>query len=87
MAISMDYAKIVQRDHLEKRCFMAKDIIHEPVKEAIENSGWTVTHDQYTMIYAEFKVYADLAAERIITEITIPSLLLPKIYTWSDRCH
>jgi XisH protein len=45
---------------------MARDIIHEPVKKAIENAGWTVTDDQYTVEYAEFTVYADLAAERLL---------------------
>lgn len=45
---------------------MAKDIIHEPVKKALENAGWTITDDQYTVAYAEFTIYADLAAERII---------------------
>ena len=45
---------------------MAKDIIHEPVKKALKNADWTVTHDQYTMVYAEFIMYADLAAERLI---------------------
>jgi len=45
---------------------VAKDIIHTPVKNAIEKAGWTVTNDQYTVQYAEFTVYADLAAERII---------------------
>lgn len=45
---------------------MAKDIIHVPVKNAIQNAGWTVTNDQYTVQFAEFTVYADLAAERVI---------------------
>jgi len=45
---------------------MAKDIIHTPVKEAIKKAGWTVTSDQYTMQFAEFTMYADLAAERVI---------------------
>ena len=45
---------------------MAKDIIHEPVKKAMEKAGWTVTNDQYTVQYAEFIMYADLAAERVI---------------------
>lgn len=45
---------------------MAKDIIHEPVKNAIQNAGWTVTHDHFTIQFAEFTMYADLAAERII---------------------
>ncbi|MEZ4659060.1 MAG: element excision factor XisH family protein [Caldilineaceae bacterium] len=45
---------------------MAKDIIHEPVKRAIKNAGWTITNDQYTVQFAEFTMYADLAAERVI---------------------
>lgn len=45
---------------------MAKDIIHEPVKSAIKNDGWTITHDHFTLQFAEFTMYADLAAERII---------------------
>ena len=45
---------------------MAKDIIHEPVKKAMEKAGWTVTNDQYTVQYAEFIMYADLAAERVL---------------------
>lgn len=45
---------------------MAKDIIHEPVKAAIEKAGWRITNDQYTVQFAEFTMYADLAAERVI---------------------
>lgn len=45
---------------------MARDIIHVPVKKAIEKFGWTVTNDQYTVQFAEFTMYADLAAERVI---------------------
>lgn len=45
---------------------MAKDIIHDSVKQAIEKAGWTVTNDQYTVQFAEFTVYADLAAERVL---------------------
>jgi len=45
---------------------MAKDIIHLPVKNAIKASGWTITSDQYTVQFAEFTIYADLAAERVI---------------------
>jgi len=50
----------------EKQFVMAKDIIHLPVKKAIEKAGWTVTNEQYTVQYAKFTMYADLAAERLI---------------------
>ncbi len=46
---------------------MAKDVIHEPVKNALEKAGWTITDDPYTVVYAEFTMYVDLAAEQLIT--------------------
>lgn len=45
---------------------MAKDIIHTPVRNALVNDGWTITDDQYTVVYAEFTMYPDLAAERTL---------------------
>jgi hypothetical protein len=45
---------------------MAKDIIHTPVRNALVNEGWTITDDQYTVVYAEFTMYPDLAAERTL---------------------
>jgi hypothetical protein len=45
---------------------VAKDIIHSRVKNALESAGWTITHDQFVIQYAEFTMYADLAAERIL---------------------
>lgn len=43
---------------------MAKDIIHESVKQALINDGWTIVADPYPLQYAEFSLRADLAAER-----------------------
>ena len=45
---------------------MARDIIHEAVKNALEKDGWTITADPFTLKYEEVEVYADLAAERAI---------------------
>ncbi len=39
------------------------DKIHNAVKNALVNDGWTITHDPYTIEYDDEKVYADLAAE------------------------
>ena len=38
----------------------AKDIIHEPVRRALENDGWTITDDPLTLEYEEFRTYIDL---------------------------
>jgi len=45
---------------------MARDIIHNPVKNALIKVGWTITADPLTIQYEEIKVFADLGAERII---------------------
>ncbi|MEN8220415.1 MAG: XisH family protein [Pseudomonadota bacterium] len=44
----------------------AKDIIHDPVKNAIIKDGWKITHDPYTIRYEEVTAYADLGAELIL---------------------
>ncbi len=43
---------------------MAKDIIHDAVKNALIKDGWTITADPFYIKYAEFELFADLATER-----------------------
>ena len=43
---------------------MARDIIHNAVKQALVNDGWTITADPFHLRYEEFNLFADLAAER-----------------------
>ena len=43
---------------------MAKDIIHDSVKNALANDGWTITAENFHMRYEEFNLFADIAAER-----------------------
>lgn len=45
---------------------MAKDIIHDAVKAALENDGWTVTAEHYTIRYEELTIFPDMAAERML---------------------
>jgi hypothetical protein len=42
---------------------MAKDVIHDAVKNALIKEGWTITHDPFRIEYEEFTLSADLAAE------------------------
>ena len=44
----------------------AKDIIHEPVVEALTNDGWTITDDPLVLRMGRRVVKADLGAERLI---------------------
>ncbi len=45
---------------------MAKDTIHDNIRKALENDGWTITSDPFTIILKEDDTYfdVDLSAER-----------------------
>jgi hypothetical protein len=45
---------------------MAKDVIHENVKQALIKDGWTITAVPFTIRYEDATVFADLAAERVV---------------------
>lgn len=42
---------------------MARDIIHNAVKNALVKDGWTILADPYKIKYEDAQVFADLAAE------------------------
>jgi hypothetical protein len=44
----------------------AKDIIHDPVKKALENDGWIITHEHMKIEFEDAYVNIDLGAERIL---------------------
>lgn len=46
-----------------------KDIFHQLVKTALENQGWTITHDPYHIDLGFVGLYIDLGAERLIGAI------------------
>lgn len=43
---------------------MARDIIHNPVKNALIKDGWEITDDPYHIEYKDLRLSADLGAER-----------------------
>jgi hypothetical protein len=45
---------------------MAKDVIHDAVKNALIKDGWAITADPFRLKYEEFDLLADLSAERTI---------------------
>lgn len=45
---------------------MAKDLYHEAVKIALQNDGWTITHDPYPLKAKPHKLKIDLGAKRLI---------------------
>ncbi len=44
----------------------AKDKFHEIVKNALQQQGWTITHDPYHIDLGFVDFYIDLGAERLI---------------------
>lgn len=45
---------------------MARDIIHNLIKESLINDGWEITHDPYPVKIGGFDMEIDLAAENIL---------------------
>lgn len=43
---------------------MAKDKIHDAVKNALINDGWKIIHEHFRIEYQELNILADLLAER-----------------------
>jgi hypothetical protein len=43
---------------------MAKDKIHDAVKNALIKDGWTITADPYKLKTPDLRLEADLAADR-----------------------
>lgn len=46
---------------------MAKDVIHDQVKNALIKDGWTITHDPFPLKIGQKTLSADLGAERLIS--------------------
>jgi len=42
------------------------DKIHDAVKNALIKDGWAITADPFRIEFEEYRLYADLAAERPI---------------------
>lgn len=45
---------------------MARDKYHRIFREALENDGWTITHDPLLLSYGASNLEIDLGAERLI---------------------
>jgi hypothetical protein len=42
----------------------AKDIFHDLVKQALQNEGWSITHDPFKIMLGRRRGYIDLGAEK-----------------------
>jgi hypothetical protein len=47
----------------------ARDTFHELVRTALQNEGWTITHDPYHIDLGFVDFYIDLGTERLLVAI------------------
>jgi hypothetical protein len=45
---------------------MARDILHQAVREALEADGWLITHDPFILKTGGLRLEIDLAAEQVL---------------------
>ncbi|MEM6699770.1 MAG: element excision factor XisH family protein, partial [Bacteroidota bacterium] len=64
---------------------MAKDLIHEAVKEAIEKANWNVTDDPLHIPVDSTVLAVDLGAERLIGAIQNNQKIAIEIKTLSRK--
>lgn len=44
---------------------MARDLFHQTVRDALEEDGWTITHDPFVLKSGGLRMEVDLAAEQV----------------------
>ena len=64
---------------------MTKDVIHDEVKAALENDGWTVTAEHYTVRYEELTIFPDPAAERMLAAQRGPQKIAVEVKSFLGR--
>ena len=65
---------------------MAKlDKVHNAVKNALIKDGWTITADLFRIEFEEYRLYADLSAERPIAAIRENEKIVVEIKSFLNR--
>ncbi len=64
---------------------MALDKIHDAVKNALIKDGWTITADPYRIEFEEYRLYADLSAERPIAAVRGNEKIVVEIKSFLNR--
>jgi XisH protein len=61
------------------------DKIHDAVKNALIKDGWTITADPFRIEFEEYRLYADLAAERPIKAVRGNEKIVVEIKSFLNR--
>lgn len=60
----------------------ARDTFHELVRTALQNEGWTITHDPYHIDLGFVDFYIDLGAERLLAAMKDDDKIAVEIKTF-----
>lgn len=63
----------------------AKDAIHDKVKQALINDGWTILAEHYSIKYGDDQVFVDLAAQESITAEKAGRKIMVEVKSFSGR--
>lgn len=61
------------------------DKIHNAVKNALIKDGWTITADPYRIEFEEYRLYADLSAERPLAAVRENEKIVVEIKSFLNR--
>jgi hypothetical protein len=61
------------------------DKIHSSVKNALIKDGWTITADPFRIEFEEYRLYADLSAERPTAAIRESEKIVVEIKSFLNR--
>ncbi|MEM7132494.1 MAG: element excision factor XisH family protein [Chloroflexota bacterium] len=64
---------------------MAKDLIHDNVKQALLNDGWTILDEHVRLDFGRYKLFADLSIERTLAVERDGRKILVEIKSFSER--
>ena len=64
---------------------MARDVLHNEVRTALEKDGWTITHDPLDLSVGGVDLYTDLGAERFIGAIKGSEKIAVEIKTFGGQ--
>ena len=64
---------------------MARDIIHDAVRNALVKDNWTITADPFRLKYEEFDLLADLSAEHPIVATKASRRIIVEIKSFAGR--
>lgn len=64
---------------------MAKDLLHDNVREALVKDGWEITHDPFRVAVEEIGYEIDLGAERLIAATNGKDKILVEIKSFRGQ--